>query len=60
MGGAIRVQNSASNWMKNNLDIDLDELPVIEERQASSYGDRVKSAVQPGRRKTTDMIRSGS
>ncbi len=35
LGGAIKVQTAATNWMKNNLDIDLDELPVIEERQGS-------------------------
>ena len=60
MGGAIRVQQSASNWMKNNLDIDLDELPMIEERTGSGYGDRVRSAAQPGRRQNAEIVRSGS
>jgi hypothetical protein len=40
-GGAIKVQHSASNWLKNNLDIDLDELPTIEE---GNHVDRLRSA----------------
>ena len=57
MGGAIKIQHSASNWMKNNLDIDLDELPVIDERASSNS--RIKSAM-PAQRKNAGMIRSGS
>ena len=33
-GGAIRIPQSASNWMKTNLDIDIDELPAIGEETA--------------------------
>ena len=43
--------------MKNNLDIDIDELPVISEK-ASSNG-RIQSAM-PAQRKNAGMIRSGS
>lgn len=43
--------------MKNNLDIDLDELPVIDERASSNA--RIKSAI-PAQRKNAGMIRSGS
>ena len=44
--------------MKNNLDIDLDELPVIDEKAASTNS-RIKSAM-PAQRKNQGMIRSGS
>jgi len=43
--------------MKNNLDIDLDELPVIDEK--ASNNSRIKSAI-PAQRKSAQMIRSGS
>lgn len=60
MGGSIRVQNAASTWMRNNLDIDIDELPVIEERQPSSYANRVHSGKQARRQSTDFNQRSGS
>lgn len=44
-GGAIKVQQAAQTWMKNNLNIDLDELPAIEERVNTRYSDpRAKTA----------------
>ena len=43
--------------MKNNLDIDIDELPEIEEKAPSNY--RIQSAM-PAQRRSTNMIRSGS
>lgn len=46
--------------MKTNLDIDLDELPMIEERTGSGYGERIRSAAQPGRRQNAEIVRSGS
>ena len=42
--------------MKNNLDIDIDELPVIDEKASSN---RIQSAM-PAQRKNTNLIRSGS
>ena len=44
--------------MRENLDIDLDELPVID--NASSYADRVSSAKMSDRRNPGGMLRSGS
>ena len=58
LGGAIKVQQSANSWLKNNLDIDLDELPVIEERTKGD--DRIKSAIPNRRRNAETFSRSGS
>ena len=44
--------------MKNNLDIDLDELPVINEQEAAKL--RIKSAMPTQQRKRADIFRSGS
>ena len=58
-GGAIRVQKSANSWLKTNLDIDLDELPAIEEK-GMTEDDRIKSALPVRRRANEKILRSGS
>ena len=43
--------------MKNNLDIDLDELPIIDEKEAAQ--NRIKSAL-PNQQRRSEIFRSGS
>ena len=54
LGGAMQVNGNAEDWLRQNLDIDLDDLPVIAETgsRASGHG-RVQSAKPDGRRQIT-------
>lgn len=55
-GGAIKIQNTATNWLKKNLDLDIDELPLIE-----AEDNRIRSAMPTNSRRRGDqIIRSGS